>query len=96
MANNASLNKELYRSSEAERPDNYVVQEYLNKPLLIDKMKFDLRLYVLILGVDPLRVLLFKDGLARLATDAYKQPSDENISNMQMHLTNYAINKNSY
>jgi len=45
-----------------------VVQEYIPHPLLIDKMKFDLRLYVLILGVEPLRIFLFKDGLARLAT----------------------------
>jgi tubulin polyglutamylase TTLL6/13 len=71
-----------------------VVQEYIERPLLIDKMKFDLRLYVLILGVDPLRIFLFKDGLARLATNAYQKPSDYNMGNMQMHLTNYAINKN--
>jgi tubulin polyglutamylase TTLL6/13 len=58
-------------------------------------MKFDLRLYVLVLGVDPLRIFLFKDGLARLATNAYQKPSEYNMSNMQMHLTNYAINKNS-
>ena len=58
-------------------------------------MKFDLWLYVLLLGVDPLRIFLFKDGLARLATTAYSIPTDGNMSNMQMHLTNYAINKNS-
>jgi hypothetical protein len=57
-------------------------------------MKFDLRLYVLVLGVDPLRIFLFKDGLARLATNPYQKPSDYNMGNMQMHLTNYAINKN--
>jgi tubulin polyglutamylase TTLL6/13 len=72
-----------------------VVQEYIDKPLLIDRMKFDLRLYVLLLGVDPLRVFLFKDGLARLATSPYMPPSESNMHNMQMHLTNYAINKNS-
>lgn len=58
-------------------------------------MKFDLRLYVLVLGVEPLRIFLFKDGLARLATTPYSKPTDHNMSNMQMHLTNYAINKNS-
>jgi hypothetical protein len=61
---------------------NFVVQEYIERPLLIDKMKFDLRLYVLLLGVDPLRIFLFKDGLARLATNAYQKPSDYNMSNM--------------
>lgn len=58
-------------------------------------MKFDLRLYVLVLGIDPMRIFLFKDGLARLATTAYCEPTDYNMNNMQMHLTNYAINKNS-
>jgi len=58
-------------------------------------MKFDLRLYVLVLGVDPLRIFLFKDGLARLATTAYAKPTERNMTNMRMHLTNYAINKNS-
>lgn len=52
------------------------MQEYIDRPLLIDKMKFDLRLYVLVLGVDPLRIFLFKDGLARLATSAYKPPTE--------------------
>jgi len=74
---------------------HYVVQEYIERPLLIDKMKFDLRLYVLLLGVDPLRIFLFKDGLARLATTPYSKPTENNMNNMCMHLTNYAINKNS-
>jgi tubulin polyglutamylase TTLL6/13 len=45
-------------------------------------MKFDLRLYVLVLGVDPLRIFLFKDGLARLATSAYSKPNESNMTNM--------------
>lgn len=45
-------------------------------------MKFDLRLYVLVLGVEPLRIFLFKDGLARLATNEYSKPSEQNMQNM--------------
>ena len=51
-------------------------------------------MYVLVLGIDPMRIFLFKDGLARLATSAYYQPNEANMNNMTMHLTNYAINKN--
>lgn len=65
------------------------------KPYLIDELKFDLRIYVLIYGVEPLRVFVFKEGLARFATEQYTGPNKNNLDNLYMHLTNYAINKNS-
>ena len=61
---------------------------------MIDELKFDMRLYVLLYGVNPLRIFLFKDGLVRLATEPYVKPTEDNIDNLFMHLTNYAINKN--
>ncbi len=33
---------------------DFLVQRYIDNPLLIDRKKFDLRLYVVIKGVDPL------------------------------------------
>lgn len=60
--------------------------------MLIDDLKFDCRLYVMLLSVEPLRIYLFKEGLARFSTDAYRQPSKKNMTNMFMHLTNYSIN----
>ena len=50
---------------------------------------------MLIFGVNPLRAYVFKEGLARFATTKYAEPNSKNLSNMYMHLTNYAINKNS-
>jgi len=72
-----------------------VVQRYMAKPFLIDGLKFDLRLYVLINGINPLRVYLYNDGLARFATVPYQVPNAKNLDNMFMHLTNYAIQKES-
>jgi hypothetical protein len=45
-----------------------VVQEYLPHPHLIDKLKYDIRLYVLILSCDPLKIFMYKEGLVRFAT----------------------------
>lgn len=70
-----------------------VVQRYLSRPYLIDGLKFDLRIYVLVAGVDPLRIFIFRDGLARFATESYVAPNKENMEDVCMHLTNYAINK---
>ena len=73
-------------------PDKCVVQRYLVKPFLIDNLKFDLRLYVLLTGCDPLRIFLHGEGLIRFATEEYNDPF-HNLDNHYMHLTNYAINK---
>jgi tubulin polyglutamylase TTLL6/13 len=48
---------------------------------------------VLVAGCDPLRIYLYKEGLGRFATENYIVPNKENIDNVCMHLTNYAINK---
>jgi hypothetical protein len=45
-----------------------IVQNYIPNPLLIDSLKFDMRIYVLITCVQPLRVFMYRDGLARFAT----------------------------
>lgn len=56
-------------------------------------LKFDLRIYVLIAGCNPLRIFLFKDGLVRFATESYQKVTEGNKEEVYMHLTNYAINK---
>lgn len=49
-----------------------VVQEYIHKPLLIDKLKFDIRLYVLIKSMQPLEIYIAKEGLTRFCTEPYQ------------------------
>ena len=46
-------------------------------------------------GVDPLRIFIYREGLCRFATQPYEYPTKDNIDNLFIHLTNYAINKKS-
>ncbi|CAM9273835.1 unnamed protein product [Ectocarpus sp. 12 AP-2014] len=87
------LTKQL--SSVAALQGKSVAQRYLTNPLLIDGYKFDLRLYVLVTSVNPMRIFLFKDGLVRICTEAYEAPTESNINKTTMHLTNYSVNKTS-
>jgi len=73
----------------------YLVQKYVENPFLIDKKKFDVRIYVVIKGVDPVEAYICEEGLARFCTHNYKAPEYNNLRNLYMHLTNYSLNKNS-
>ena len=73
--------------------DHYIAQQYLTKPFLIDGLKFDFRIYVLVAGCDPLKIFIHEEGLARFATEPYQEPKKHNLDEMFIHLTNYAVNK---
>ncbi len=74
-----------------------MVQEYLNDPYLIEGLKFDMRLYVLVLSCEPMKIFLHKEGLVRFATEQYQKidlnGDRDSLKNMFIHLTNYALNK---
>jgi tubulin polyglutamylase TTLL6/13 len=78
---------------EISAADHFVAQRYVDRPLLLDGLKFDLRVYVLVAGCSPLRVYLHEEGLVRLATEQYTAPNGSNLTSTCMHLTNYAVNK---
>lgn len=94
----SSQGKGIYlvkKPEDLQETDHYIAQQYLSKPLLIDGLKFDFRIYVLVAGCDPLRIFIHEEGLARFATQAYEAPKKKNLEKAFMHLTNYAINKSS-
>ncbi|XP_072768827.1 tubulin polyglutamylase ttll6 isoform X2 [Nerophis lumbriciformis] len=85
----------ITRSSRDVQPGEHMIcQLYISRPLVVDGYKFDLRLYVLVTSCDPLRIFLFKEGLARFCTTKYTVPTHGNL--VCMHLTNYSINKHSH
>ncbi|KAJ3234362.1 Tubulin polyglutamylase ttll4 [Chytriomyces hyalinus] len=68
--------------------------KYIQNPYLIDKKKFDIRLYVVVTSFDPLRIYLFKEGIVRFAAEKYSTAvSKNNVRNRFVHLTNYSVSK---
>ena len=47
------------------------VQRYIDNPLLVDGLKFDLRIYVVICGFDPIHAFIADEGLARFCTVSF-------------------------
>lgn len=70
----------------------HIIQNYLLKPQLINNLKFDLRLYVLVTCLNPLKIYLYYEGLVRIATEKYLTNS-KYLDDKFMHLTNTSINK---
>lgn len=73
----------------------HACQEYLSDVLLIDKYKFDLRVYGVLKSVEPLEFYICNEGLARFSTVPYESPTNKNLNEAFMHLTNYSLNKKS-
>jgi tubulin polyglutamylase TTLL9 len=70
----------------------YVVQRYLQYPLLIGGKKFDMRLYALVPSFSPLQVYQYRRGFARFTNSRYSSDTQD-IYNGFVHLTNVAIQK---
>lgn len=87
--------KDIPKNVFSHEEKDMLVQRYIKTPLLLEGKKFDLRLYVLVKGYDPVEAYLADEGLARLCTEPYRQPTVNNMKNMFMHLTNFSLNKNS-
>ncbi|CAD8103057.1 unnamed protein product [Paramecium sonneborni] len=65
--------------------EQFVIQKYIEKPLLIKGRKFDIRTYVLI--TSNLGFFFFKEGQLRLATEIFDVKKQSNY----VHLTNNAV-----
>jgi hypothetical protein len=70
-----------------------VISKYIPNPYLINGLKFDMRIYVLVTCFEPLKIYVYEEGLARFASEQYS--ASTSTTNKFMHLTNYSINKKS-
>lgn len=77
---NSSQGKGIYiidDISEVPIDEQCIVSKYITNPLLINGLKFDLRVYVLITSFDPWRIYVYDEGLARFASEAYQSSSPD-------------------
>lgn len=70
-----------------------IAQRYIERPLLIDGRKCDLRLYLLVVAAVgmPWRSFLFREGLVRICASPYAVPSRSTLHQTAVHLTNTAV-----
>ncbi len=76
-------------ASAAPVDQKMLVQDYLSAPHLFDGRKYVLRCYLAIMSVEPLRVYLYREGFAKLASEPYR---DGGFENLYAHLTNPDVN----
>jgi len=80
-----------FMNSPIQVPKNmsFIIQKYIERPLLINKRKFDIRVWVLV--NQDMEVFFFKEGYLRTAAVEYKLDDGED---QYVHLTNNAVQKN--
>lgn len=79
---------ESYDNSNAERP-TVIVQKYIERPLLVFRRKFDIRVYAMLTSINGrLKGYYYEDGYIRTSSFYYTM---RNLSNKYIHLTNDAI-----
>ena len=71
---------------------SFIIQKYMENPMLYNKKKFDIRQWVLVTDWNPLTVLFFNKCYVRITTNEFTLA---NIRNRFIHLTNNSVNKKS-
>ena len=71
-----------------QRRRAWVAQKYIERPLLIRGRKFDVRVWVFVTGVAPLRVWMWREPYLRFCAETYAL---DDVSNAFKHLSNNAV-----
>jgi len=79
---------------EGKKMGSRLVQRYIEQPCLIGKKKFDLRVWVLVTSLSPLKVYYFNSPYLRVCSKEYKiNASNELLNDRYVHLSNCCVNK---
>ena len=75
--------------SSVKKGRTYILQKYIEEPLLINKRKFDIRMYGMITSMNGcLKGYFYEEGYIRTSSKEY---SLKNLSSKAIHLTNDAV-----
>lgn len=78
--------------ADVSRTKPVLIQRYIKNPLLLsNRKKFDIRIYVFVTSMDPLKVYIYDEGVVRFATREYNSDA-KSLKQKDVHLTNYSIN----
>ena len=69
---------------------SFVIQKYMERPLLFQGRKFDIRVWVLL--DHQMKAYFFKQGYMRTSSNVYTT-SEDKITDLAVHLTNNAVQK---
>lgn len=84
--------KEAAQKENARFKDSlFVIQKYIERPLLIHGRKFDIRIWVLYYQKT---VYIYQEGYIRTACERFSS-TETSVNNTYIHLTNNAVQKNS-
>lgn len=64
-----------------------IAQKYISEPLLLEERKFNLRTYLVIISLNPLKAYVWKDGLIFIAPQPFTL-APENLNIIQVHIAN--------
>lgn len=81
----------IFRSLQNVKLKEFVLTKYMTNIHLINGKKYDLRLYILITGLKPLRIYFYKEGLVRIAAEKFCL-KENSLDNKFIHLTGININ----
>ena len=92
LSNIDEIIKEINLMFEEKKPNNLIIQKYIEDPLLYNGRKFDIRIWVLFTYVgkdNKYEIYVFKEGHLKACSDNFNIDSD----NLFIHLTNYSVQK---
>ena len=84
-----------YDDIKNDKNKRYLISRYIMNPLLINNKKFDMRAYVLVTGMNPLKIYFYRDGYIKISVKNFTLDHDS-IRDGCIHITTSDTNLECY